>query len=119
MSTPTFTPAELAQFIGTTQYYRHPLNRQLLYTDGCHHLVENGAAWLVNDIAIVQAMAPEVANERFVSVTAKPDGKGGAVVRYTDGDYTELYEQEYPASDLPCEVTFFHYNNTLMLGSEY
>lgn len=43
---------QLAQHIGTTQYYRHALNPQLLLTDGVHHLRELAkACWLIDDIA--------------------------------------------------------------------
>jgi hypothetical protein len=39
----------LAQFTGTTQWYKHPLYRGLLYTDGIQYLAENaGCYWLID-----------------------------------------------------------------------
>ena len=51
MQTANITAENLAQYYGTQQWYRHMLNRKLLYTDGVHFLEENGAAWLLDAIA--------------------------------------------------------------------
>lgn len=43
---------ELAQFFGDLIRYRHPFNRQVIYTPGVRHLAEKGKAyWLIDAIA--------------------------------------------------------------------
>lgn len=54
--TATFTPAqfreELGRFTGSQVFYRHPLNRRVVYTEGVQFLAEAaGAYWLVDAIA--------------------------------------------------------------------
>jgi hypothetical protein len=56
MST-TVNLANLHNFTGTENYYRH-WTRALVYTDGIHYLMENGAAWLVDAVASYQKRAP-------------------------------------------------------------
>lgn len=43
----------LSQFSGSEKWYKHWLGG-VIYTDGIHYLVENGAAWLVDAIASYQ-----------------------------------------------------------------
>jgi hypothetical protein len=60
------TAAELEQFTGTEQWYRHYLNPNVLFTDGAKHLAERaGAFWLVDEIAIAQRFEPKVVAEAF------------------------------------------------------
>lgn len=53
---------ELDQFIGgAAQWYRHPLNRKALYTDGVKYLAEKaGAYWLVDDICAAYQLDEKV-----------------------------------------------------------
>ena len=44
--------AELQQFTGDSERYRHPLNRHVIYTPGVQYLAEQaGAYWLIDAIA--------------------------------------------------------------------
>lgn len=44
--------AELRQFTGDLERYRHPLNRRLIYTPGVKFLAESaGAYWLIDAVA--------------------------------------------------------------------
>ncbi len=62
----TLTKAELAQFTGTEKWYRHPLVREVLYTDGARHVAEAGGAyWLLDEIAFAQRGESAVAAEEF------------------------------------------------------
>jgi hypothetical protein len=38
----SFYPSELAQFTGTTHWYRHALARGILYTDGVRFIAVSG-----------------------------------------------------------------------------
>ena len=42
--TQTFTKADLPQFTGSEHWYRHGLNRNVLFTDGAKYLADHGAA---------------------------------------------------------------------------
>ncbi len=46
------SPESLRQFTGTTGYYRHSLNRRVIYTDAIKFVAEEGGAyWLIDAIA--------------------------------------------------------------------
>ena len=64
--TKTLQQADLRQFTGTETWYRHPLARKVLYTEGVQYVAEQGGAyWLLDIIAIAQKHEPRVAHEEF------------------------------------------------------
>ena len=66
MTTKTLSKSELAQFTGSDNWYRHTINRNVLYTDGAQHVAEHGGAyWLLDEIAIIQPYNKRVAAEEF------------------------------------------------------
>lgn len=51
-ATDTLTHAELAQFTGDLQRFRHPLNPKVIYSPGVRYVAEKGHAyWLIDAIA--------------------------------------------------------------------
>lgn len=114
------TQDELSGFIGTENYYRHSLNRSLLYTDGVKFLAERaGAYWLIDAIAIANAL-PALKAEPFQSwkLTVSP-GKSGLLV-CEDGNSRSLWTERMQYTDFPLpEITLFCTDNVLMLTSEY
>jgi len=42
MTTKTLSKSDLAQFTGSENWYRHGINRNVLYTDGAQHVAEHG-----------------------------------------------------------------------------
>lgn len=55
MTTP-LTHADLRQFTGDLERYRHPLARSVIYTPGVQFLAERaGAYWLIDEIALAIA----------------------------------------------------------------
>ena len=53
--TKTLNRADLSQFTGTEQWYRHGINRKVLFTDGAKHVADAGGAyWLLDEIALIQ-----------------------------------------------------------------
>jgi hypothetical protein len=51
----TLTHAELRQFTGTDHWYKHTLNRKVLFTDGVKYLADQaGAYWLLDEITLIQ-----------------------------------------------------------------
>jgi len=114
-----FNAADLNQFIGTTQYYLDGITRKK-YTDGVHHVEQNGAGWLISDALIVLAMVEGVRGQPFVHIKATPETETErARVTYDDGNDNVLHKQEYMTSDLPCEVRMYFTSGVLMLASEY
>src|SRR5258708_38127287 len=75
-NTKTLTAANLNQFTGTEQWYRHGLNRNVLFTDGAKYVADQGGAyWLLDEIALAQRYEKAVAAEGFQvwTLTVKPD----------------------------------------------
>ena len=53
--TKTLTAADLRQFTGTEQWYRHGTVRDVLFTDGAKYVADQaGAYWLLDEIAFAQ-----------------------------------------------------------------
>ena len=44
MTTKTLQASDLAQFTGSEQFYRHALNRKIVFTEGAHHVAEAGGS---------------------------------------------------------------------------
>ncbi len=62
----TLSATDLAQFTGTEQWYRHSINRTVLYTDGVRYVAEHGQAyWLLDEIALIQPYDKSIAAEEF------------------------------------------------------
>lgn len=62
----TLTASQLRQFTGSENWYRHGINRSVLYTDGAQFLAErSGAYWLLDIIAIAQQHEQRVAQEEL------------------------------------------------------
>jgi hypothetical protein len=46
-----FAPIKLAGFMGTEQWYRHPIVKNTLYTDGIKYVAQKaGAYWLIDEM---------------------------------------------------------------------
>jgi hypothetical protein len=57
--------ANLCQFIGSENWYRHGINSNVVFTDGAKYVADQGGAyWLLDAIAIAQ---------RFASALRKSD----------------------------------------------
>lgn len=90
---------ELGMFTGTANYYRHSLNRGLVYTDGVKHLAEraaggNGAYWLIDAVASHQRDIRKNTDELVVwrLVREKPDEECSGAVLMAADDFTESGE---------------------------
>ena len=58
--------ADLAMFTGSETFYRHGLNRKVVFTEGAHHVAQAGGAfWLLDEIALIQPYEPRVAAQPF------------------------------------------------------
>lgn len=110
-NTNRITEEMLAGFTGTTRYIRHSLNRNVVMTEGAHFLSRNGAAWLIDRIAL---SGIDWKKEAFQSWTLKITKRhesgtwGKGKLTCTDGRYEKLGEWEVDATDFPLdEVKLF------------
>ena len=119
--TVTLNKSHLTQFTGTEQYYRHGINRRVLFTDGAKYVADAaGAYWLLDEIALVQPHNKRVAAEEFQvwKLIVRPDRT--AKLTCDDGDDNIVYTKEIRYTDFPLdEITFYFTNNVIHLPSEY
>jgi hypothetical protein len=112
--------ADLSQFTGSEHWYRHALNRHVVFTDGAKHAAdEGGGYWLLDVIAVAQRYEKRVAAERFQvwKLAVRPDRT--ATLTCEDGNYNTVYTQQLEFTDFPApEVTLWFENNTIYLPSE-
>src|ERR1035438_101211 len=67
---------DLRQFTGSEQWYRHGINRKVLFTDGAKYVADTaGAYWLLDEIAVIQPYDKCVAAEEFQfwKLAVRPD----------------------------------------------
>jgi hypothetical protein len=108
MASETLTAESLKQFRGTEHYYRHPLYRNLLFTDGVKYATEEGGAnWLLDDIAAVERNAQAVRDQPFKIWQLKRQGEHGALLTCGDREGKTLYTQKYHYADFPLDKIEF------------
>ena len=119
--TKTLNPTDLAQFTGTEQWYRHGINRKVLFTDGAKYVADQAEAyWLLDEIAIIQPYDKRVAAEEFQvwKLTVKPDNSATLVCE--DGNDNVVYTKAIEYTDFPPDgITLYFCSNTILLPSEY
>jgi hypothetical protein len=120
-TTAKLTEADLYQFTGSEYWYRHPLNWNVLFTDGAKYVAdEGGAYWLLDTIAFAQLFEKSVAAESFQvwKLAVRPDQT--ATLTCEDGNYNIVYTQELEFTDFPAPViTLWYANNVIYLPSEH
>lgn len=120
MSSP-FDPNDLKQFTGSETYYRHSLNRRVIYTEGVQFLAVNAQCyWLLDEIMLIQPPLTQIQLPEFQcwTLTVKPDSS--AVLVCTDGNNNEAYRKHIPWTDFPfARVDLWFANDTLYLPSEH
>jgi hypothetical protein len=120
-TTKTLTKADLRQFTGSETWWRHPLVRDVLYTDGAKYVAEAGGAyWLLDEIAFAQRGDKAVAAEafQFWKLTVKPDQT--ATLICDDGNGHIVLSKELEFTDFPLEeITLYFTDKTILLPSEY
>jgi hypothetical protein len=119
--TKTLDKADLRQFTGTEQWYRHGLNRKVLFTDGVKYVADQGGAyWLIDEIAIIQPYNKRVAAEEFQvwKLVVRPDQT--ATLTCSDGNGNTVFTKPIEYTDFPLnEITFYFCNDVIHLPSEY
>lgn len=118
---PRLTEADLRQFTGTENWYRHCLNRAVLYTDGAKYVADRcGAYWLLADIALAQRFEKGVAGEDFQGWKLTVNADRSALLSCEDGNGKEVFRKIIDFTDFPLpSLTLWCVNNTILLPSEY
>jgi hypothetical protein len=113
--------ANLNQFTGSEQWFRHPLNRKVLYTEGAQYLAEHGSAyWLLDAIAFAQIQVKCVTAEAFQVWTLRVDTDHSATLTCDDGNGNIVFRQLLDYTDFPlAEVKLYYCNQVIHLPSEY
>ena len=114
------TAQNLAQFTGTTCYYR--IGKQHLLTDGTHYLAEQAGCYWIMDA--VSSHVTEIGTEDWFVVVSIEVKDQSAIMRYEDGNGRELAHQAIPYTDFPlANLTLYAVWDTqrwvIMLPSEY
>jgi hypothetical protein len=120
--THTLKTSDLSQFTGSEHWYRHGINRKVLFTDGAKHVADTGGAWwLIDEIALIQPYEQAVAAEPFQVWTLKVNKNDDtAILTCEDGNYKKVYEKKIPFTDFPLdEITLWFADNTIYLPSEH
>jgi hypothetical protein len=120
-TTKTLTEADLMQFTGSLQWFRHGLVRDVLFTDGAKHVADQGGAyWLLDEIALAQRYDKRVAGEEFQVWKLKVNDDRTATLTCEDGNDKTVYSKaiEFTDFSLP-EITLYFTANTILLPSEY
>ena len=109
-------PEQLRQFTGSERWYRHPLVRNILFTDGAKYVADQGGAyWLLDEIALAQRFARQ--EFQVWKLAVKPDRS--ATLSCEDGNGKTVFEKAIPWTDFPVErIELWLENDTIYLPSE-
>ena len=112
----------LHQFIGTEQWYRHGINRNMLYTDGIKFFADHaggGAYWFL-DIMATELMEIQTRDdEPFIAIHMRVNDNK-ATITADDGNGKELWKRAIEWTDCPHgNWEFYLISGTLLLTSEY
>lgn len=115
------TLEDLSQFTGTGTWFRHGINRDVLYTEGAQYVAEQGGAyWLLDAIAIAHRYERKVAAEEFQVWTLKFRDDRSATLICGDGDDNVVYTQPIEFTDFPLEEISLRFaNGVIYLPSEH
>lgn len=114
-------PNTLSQFTGSTNFYRHGLVREVLYTEGVEYVAETaGAYWLLDEIALAQRHVIPVKAEDFQVWDLKVNADESAMLICGDGNGRDLYAKRIKFTDFPEPgIRFYYANWVIHLPSEY
>lgn len=127
------THADLRQFTGDLDRFRHPLARGVIYTPGVQYLAERaGAYWLIDEIALAIAGGDiakagrsddRVLSLHFWKLEVREDRSAELTAR-ADSDVPPFLSRRIPWTDFPLDSVdvwagFDGHHWTLYLPSEH
>lgn len=128
----TLTHANLRQFTGDLERFRHSLARKVIYTPGVKFVAESGGAyWLIDEIALAIAWGeilkagekdPRILELHFWRLEVK--GDSAKLTARADSDVPPFFTKNIPFTDFPLDridiwAAFDGQHWTLYLPSEH
>ena len=128
----TLTQANLRQFTGDLERFRHSLARKVIYTPGVKFVAESGGAyWLIDEIALAIAWGeilkagetdPRILELHFWRLEVKYDS--AKLTARADSDVPPFFTKNIPFTDFPLDqidiwAAFDGQHWTLYLPSEH
>ena len=115
----TLKAETLAQFTGTEQYWRHPLKRDILFTDGVKYVADTAGAYWLLDVIVSAQMIQRVRREEFQVWILKVKDSTGIVIA-ENGNSNPIYRQDIEFTDFPLsEIRLFFSDGVIMLPGEW
>ncbi len=130
---PKLSLAELQQFTGTTQWYRHQMTPKAVYTDGVQYLAAKGEAYWLIDAIVSHLFTPQM--KRAIAKDSRlgtlqfwklkvADDRTAVLGCYADSNVKPAITQKIPFTDFPLSeidiwVGFDGDRWTLYLPSEH
>ena len=110
----------LKQFTGSQTFYRHPLFRKYVYTEGVKYLAEEaGAYWLI-EYVLSNQISKTIQSHPFQVWHLTRQKDNGAIIIVSDGNDNEIIRFHLPFTDFPLQdITLWFIGETLLLPSEY
>ena len=110
--------ADLSAFIGTENWHRHALNKQLLLTDGVVYFAETAGCYWFLDIIATEVFKKQVSHP-FLAILLDVR-EGAADIHVTDGDGLKLHRRHIHFTDAPQGLwRFYLTDNVMLLPGEY
>ena len=110
---------QLREFIGTSQWYRHPLTG-CLFTDGIKAMADTFQAYWLIDLVFSHQLTASVKKEGFQKWLLQRLTGHRFVAVADDGNGKEIARQEIPFSDFAADqCTLYLIDGVLLLPSEY
>ena len=119
--TSKLTASDLSQFTGTETWFRHGINRDVLFTEGAKYVADHGGAyWLLDAIANAQLYEKTVAREAFQVWNLTVNADRSASLTCDDGNGNIVYTQNIAFTDFPLDaIKLYFTDNVILLPSEY
>jgi hypothetical protein len=120
-STNTLCQADLNRFTGSKNWYRHGLNRKVLFTDGAKYVADAGGAyWLLDEIALIQLSSAAVAAAAFQCWKLTVRSDRSAALTCEDGNGRAVYSKDIASTDFPLdEIELWFSTDVIYLPSEH
>lgn len=113
--------AALAHYYGSEEFFKQPLYRWMLYTEGVQCFAENaggGAYWFLDIIGTEFQLHAKIHQHITITLTVYDDGT--AKIMAVGDEEIEVFRRDVSYTDCPRgEWKFYLTGNTLLLPSEY
>ena len=109
----------LAQFRGTSQWYKHPLFSKFVYTDGVRFVAVNAGAYWLLEFIFSNQLLPKIKGEGFQRWELTKTGSK-ATIKVEDGNDNLIKSFNISYTDFPLDTFILWFiDGALLLPSEY